>query len=123
MFLHISEAVKLGKLTEETVRESVKPLFYTRMRLGLFDPPEINPYAALDPAVEVESEKHRKLSLISALKSFVLLKNDGLLPLTPGRKFSRIAVSTPHCPFHFTIIKLQSIISFLTRISTKLFGR
>ena len=96
MYLYITEAVKQGKLTEQAVRESVKPLFYTRMRLGLFDPPGTNPYASLDPAVEVQSEEHRKLSLISAMRSFVLLKNDGLLPLVSGKKFLRIAVRDLH---------------------------
>ena len=31
-------------VNESTLRELVKPLFYTRMRLGEFDPPEMNPY-------------------------------------------------------------------------------
>ncbi|KAK0057266.1 beta-D-xylosidase 2 isoform X2, partial [Biomphalaria pfeifferi] len=37
------DAVNQGKLTEEIVRESVKPLFYTRMRLGGFDPTTLLP--------------------------------------------------------------------------------
>jgi beta-glucosidase len=32
-------------VNESTLRELVKPLFYTRMRLGEFDPPEMNPYS------------------------------------------------------------------------------
>ncbi|ESO99214.1 hypothetical protein LOTGIDRAFT_239741 [Lottia gigantea] len=42
------DAVSQGKLTEDLVRERVKPLFYTRMRLGEFDPPEMNPYASIN---------------------------------------------------------------------------
>ena len=93
-FASISEAVALGKLTMETVRQAVKPLFYTRMRLGLFDPESMNPYANLDPAKVVQSAEHRQLSLDSAQRSFVLLKNDfGFLPFKHGRKFGKIAVS------------------------------
>ena len=48
-FSGITAAVKYGLLNESTVREAIKPLFYTRMRLGLFDPAPDNPFAQLDP--------------------------------------------------------------------------
>lgn len=67
------DAVKSGKLEESVVRDRVKPLFYTRMRLGEFDPPEMNPYSSVNLSV-IQSEEHRKLSLIAAAKSLVLLK-------------------------------------------------
>ena len=89
----IVDAVKQGKLSEITVREAVKPLFYTRMRLGLFDPIDMNPYANLDPSVVVQSEAHRKLSIITAMRSFVLLKNDhGTLPLDKNKVYNKVAV-------------------------------
>jgi len=96
-FASISKAVAQGKLSADVVREAVKPLFYTRMRLGLFDPPNMNPYASLDPAIVVESAEHRNLSLKSALQSIVLLKNDGFLPLPSGRMWQKIAVSLILC--------------------------
>ena len=75
------KGVKMGKLNESFVRESVKPLFYTRMRLGEFDPAEMNPYTKLD-LTEVESAEHQSLAVEAAGKTFVLLKNSGqLLPL------------------------------------------
>ena len=93
-YLAIPAAVKQGLLNESTVRESVKPLFYTRMRLGLFDPPAMNPYSKLDPSAVVQSEAHRRLSLETAMRSFVLLKNSqSFLPLKHGRKFGTVAVS------------------------------
>ena len=55
------------------VRDRVKPLFYTRMRLGEFDPPEMNPYSSVNLSV-IQSEEHRNLSLMAAAKSLVLLK-------------------------------------------------
>jgi beta-glucosidase-like glycosyl hydrolase len=93
MFLAISEAVAKGKLTESTVREAVKPLFYTRMRLGLFDPPELNPFAQLNASIIVQNEGHRQLSLDTAMRTFVLLKNtDNFLPLKHGFQYGKVAV-------------------------------
>ena len=86
------EAVKRGKVKESTVRDLVKPIFYARMRLGEFDPPEMNPYRQLDPAEVVESEAHRNLAVEAALKSFVLLKNDGVLPLASVGRYHTISV-------------------------------
>lgn len=63
------------------LRDRVRPLFYTRLRLGEFDPPAMNPYNALELSV-VQSSEHRNLSLEAAIKSFVLLKNQrDTLPL------------------------------------------
>ncbi|XP_070541987.1 uncharacterized protein [Ptychodera flava] len=76
----IEVAVEQGRITKETVIERVKPLFYTRMRLGEFDPPEMNPFSALNMSI-VQSPEHRDLAIMTAVKSFVLLKNDGeILP-------------------------------------------
>lgn len=74
------------------VRERVKPLFYTRMRLGEFDPPENNPFASLDSSV-AESPEHQALAVEAAVKSFVLLKNqNNVLPLQAGT-YKRVSVS------------------------------
>ena len=81
IFLSIGKAIRMGKLTEELVRERVKPLFYARMRLGEFDPPGMNPYNKFNLSV-IQSPSHRLLSLKAAMQSFVLLKNSGeFLPL------------------------------------------
>jgi len=95
IFLQVPDAVKQGKLSEFEVRRAVRPMFYTRMRLGLFDPDDINPYAALDPKDVVQSLEHRELSLLAALRSVVLLKNNGYLPLHKDKRFSRLAVVGP----------------------------
>ncbi|XP_017683744.1 PREDICTED: probable beta-D-xylosidase 2 [Lepidothrix coronata] len=96
IFMHIPQALAMGNITLQMLRDRVRPLFYTRMRLGEFDPPEMNPYSALDLSV-VQSPEHRNLSLEAAVKSFVLLKNiRGTLPLRaqdlPGQ---RLAVVGP----------------------------
>ncbi|XP_046577962.1 probable beta-D-xylosidase 5 isoform X1 [Haliotis rubra] len=93
-YFSMVEAINEGKLTEEKVREMVKPLFFTRMRLGEFDPPEMNPYSKLDLSV-IESEAHQMLAMNTAMKTFVLLKNEGnVLPLKKDT-FNRIAIVGP----------------------------
>ena len=85
------DAIDKSLLLESTVRERVKPLFYTRLRLGEFDPPSMNPYTQLNLSV-IESEKHRQLSVEAAAKSYVLLKNQKtILPFT--KVVPKIAVS------------------------------
>ncbi|KAK6178743.1 hypothetical protein SNE40_011257 [Patella caerulea] len=91
---HLVEAVNQGKLTKQKVVEMVKPLFYTRMRLGEFDPDDMNPYKSLNVSI-VQSPDHRNLTLEAAMKSFVLLKNDNnFLPLQ-RTLYSRMSVIGP----------------------------
>ena len=86
------EAVKLGLLTEKDIDSSVKRLLTARFRLGLFDAPEKAPYASTPDSV-IDSEKHRSLALQTARESMVLLKNNGILPLSSN--FKKIAVVGP----------------------------
>ena len=91
-YLHLTEAVQQGLVKMETMLSLVRPLFYTRMRLGEFDPPTLNPYASIDVNV-IESDRHRELAVLAATQSFVLLKNQhNTLPFTS--KIHRLAVST-----------------------------
>jgi len=85
------DAVKQGLLTEKDLDVALKRLLIARFRLGMFDPPEMVPYAGI-PESEIDSARHRELALKMARESMVLLKNDGVLPLS-GVK--RIAVSGP----------------------------
>ncbi|XP_005105841.1 probable beta-D-xylosidase 6 [Aplysia californica] len=94
VYMSIVDAIQQGKLSEDLVRERVKPLFYTRMRLGEFDPEKDNPYAKLGMD-QIESAEHQQLAVTAAMKSFVLLKNQGgILPLQKG-KFSKVAIIGP----------------------------
>ena len=86
------DAVKQGLLTEADLDRSLRRLFTARMRLGMFDPPEMVPYAKT-PDSEIDSAAHRELALKTARESMVLLKNDGVLPLAKGVK--RILVVGP----------------------------
>ena len=80
-----------GKLTEQEVRQNVKPLVYTRMRLGEFDPREMVPFTNIKISV-IQSEAHRELAIKASAMSFVLLKNlNGALPIVD--KIPTLAVS------------------------------
>ncbi len=91
-YLRYLDAVQKGLLSEKDIDLSVKRLFTARFRLGLFDPPEIVPYA-LTPESVIDSEAHRAVALRTARESMVLLKNDGILPLSPN--IGKIAVVGP----------------------------
>ncbi len=86
------DAVKQGLLSEKDIDVSLKRLFMARFRLGMFDPPEIVPYAQTADS-EIDSDAHRALALKAAQESMVLLKNDGVLPLSADVK--SIAVVGP----------------------------
>ncbi|KJK48316.1 hypothetical protein UK23_17340 [Lentzea aerocolonigenes] len=90
----VTEALARGLITEEHVDRAVTRLLTLRMRLGEFDPPELNPYAVITEDV-IDAPEHRVLALEAARQSIVLLKNDGLLPLDP-RGSGKIAVIGTH---------------------------
>lgn len=77
---NLLEAVKQGLVNEKQVDEALVILLRTRFRLGLFDPKGKNPYDAISTDV-INSDKHRALAREVAVKSIVMLKNNGALPL------------------------------------------
>lgn len=83
------EAVKQGFLKESEVDTAVRRLFAARIKLGLFDPPEMVPYTKIDEKL-LDSPAHRALARKLANESMVLLKNDGVLPLKKGAKIALI---------------------------------
>ncbi len=84
------EAVQKGFLKESEIDTTLVRLYTARMRLGMFDPPEIVPYSKIDEN-ELNSAANRQLAHEIANKSMVLLKNDGILPLkTSGTKIAVI---------------------------------
>ncbi|MGB1252059.1 MAG: glycoside hydrolase family 3 C-terminal domain-containing protein [Candidatus Promineifilaceae bacterium] len=87
------EAHELGLISEAEIDIAVGRLMTARMRLGMFDPPERVPYAAI-PYEVVDSAENKHLAHHAALESIVLLKNDGILPLAPDTQ--RIAVIGPN---------------------------
>src|SRR5678815_2415057 len=86
------DAYKQGILKESDIDRALIRLFTARMKLGMFDPPELVPYSRIDEK-KLDSAEHRAMARDIANKSMVLLKNDGTLPLKKGA--TRIAVVGP----------------------------
>ncbi|NOY38246.1 MAG: glycoside hydrolase family 3 protein [Chlorobi bacterium] len=79
-FRSLKEAFRQGLISEAEIDSSLAVLLRIRFRLGLFDPPGVNPYDAI-PGDVLHSDEHIALARKTAQKSIVLLKNDGVLPL------------------------------------------
>jgi beta-glucosidase len=86
------DAVQQGYLPEGVLDTALIRLFTARIKLGMFDPPDMVPYTKIDEK-ELDSAEHRAEARKLADESMVLLKNDGLLPLKPEIK--KIAVVGP----------------------------
>src|SRR6185436_9831730 len=87
-------AVKNGLITEAEIDTSLKRLMTARFRLGMFDPPEMVPYARI-PFSQNDTPEHHQLALKTARESIVLLKNaNRTLPLKKDLK--SIAVIGPN---------------------------
>ncbi len=78
IYLHVIKACQEGLIKEETITEAAVRLFTTRYLLGLFDGSEYDGISY----EEVESDAHRQFATEVSEKCMVLLKNDGILPLT-----------------------------------------
>jgi beta-glucosidase len=86
-------AVRKGILRESVLDRALMRLFIARIRLGMFDPPDANPYAKI-AKTENDTPAHREVAVQMAKEAMVLLKNDGLLPLR--KPPARIAVIGPN---------------------------
>lgn len=88
-------AIKQGLLTENEVDTAVARLLTARMKLGMFDKEENNPYTSI-PYEVVNCEKHRKLAWQAACESIVLLKNENYLLPLDASKLKSILVIGPN---------------------------
>lgn len=87
------EAVRRGLLAEADLDQAVARILRLKFELGLFENPRLP-----DPARQVAvigAPAHTALNLDVARRSLVLLRNDGLLPLSPAQPL-RIAVLGPN---------------------------
>jgi len=87
-------ALEQGIIDEAAIDTALTRLFTLRFKLGMFDPPEMVPYAQIPIEVN-DSAAHRALALRTARESIVLLKNDGILPLNKAG-LKTIAVIGPN---------------------------
>ena len=80
-YKHLPEAVRRGDIKEEDLDRSLRRLLIARFELGDLDPDELNPWTKI-PENVVACDAHKQLALDMARKSIVLLKNNGVLPLS-----------------------------------------
>ena len=99
-YQHIMKAYEQGMITEDDITRCAVRLFTTRYMLGLLGPG--SEYDAI-PYSAVDCKQHRELNHLAALRSCVLLKNDGLLPLSP-EKAGTIGVIGPNADSRSALI-------------------
>ncbi|MBO5031041.1 MAG: glycoside hydrolase family 3 C-terminal domain-containing protein [Lachnospiraceae bacterium] len=95
LFMYLTQAVKEGLVEESRIDEAVVNLFTSRMKLGVFDKKEDNPFDNIPYSV-VDSKEMRTLNREVSTKSIVLLKNENnTLPLDKN-KIKTIGVIGPN---------------------------
>lgn len=92
-YKRLPEAVKRGDIKEADINRSLRRLLIARFELGDLDPDDLNPWTQI-PEEVVASKQHKQLALDMARKSIVLLKNNGVLPLSTAA--SNIVVMGPN---------------------------
>ena len=79
-FKSLLDAVANKQITEAEVDQALARLISARIRLGMFDVPKSENWSDLSVDI-IGSDAHQSLALEAAEKSWVLLKNSGVLPL------------------------------------------
>ena len=92
VYLQLKSAFTQGLISEDQVTLAAERAFTTRYLLGIMG--EGSEYDKI-PYETVECAEHLALAQETALKSCVLLKNDGILPLRKG-KFKTLGVIGPN---------------------------
>ena len=114
----LHKALADGLITEKDLDVSLKRLFTIRLRLGMFDPDEIVPFAKTGVEV-LECDAHKAHALKMAQQSMVLLKNEGnVLPLSKSLK--KIALVGPNADDE--AVMLANYYGYPTEVTTVLEG-
>jgi beta-glucosidase len=90
-FPYLLEAIKEGKVTQQTFDTAVKRELVLKVKLGLLDK---KPQFGKDGPLDFDPSANRKLAYDAACQSLVLLKNNGILPLK--KEIKKIALVGPN---------------------------
>ena len=93
VFMVLTEAMQKGLIKERDLDQHLRKTLTGRFELGMFDPADMLPWAKLGPEV-ISNEQFDALATQAARESMVLLKNNGILPLSKNVK--TIAVLGPN---------------------------
>ncbi len=88
--------LKSGKITQERIDKAVRRVLIARIKTGQFE--KEKPFSKLTLDI-IGCEKHSALSYEAAVKSMVLLKNDGILPLKKDAKILVVGNNADVCQF------------------------
>ena len=88
---NLEKKLQEGKIIMEDLDRAVRNVLRLKFQMGLFENPYVDPNVA---AKVVRSKEHKELARQVAREGVVLLKNDGLLPLSKNLK--RVAVIGPN---------------------------
>lgn len=86
---NLDSAIKAGIVNEKDINRSLKRIFTARFKLGMFDPNGADEYSKI-PITVLGSAENQKVALEGAKKAYVLLKNNGMLPLSKDKKVALI---------------------------------
>ena len=78
---YLPELVREGKISEEQIDASVERIIAAKYVVGVMD----EPFLDTEKPRPFVTPEHRKVAYETAVNSFVLLENDGILPIIPEK--------------------------------------
>ena len=98
-YIFLPELIKQGLVTEARLEEAVKRALTLKAQLGILSK---NAYLYADGNLDIDKPEWRKTSYELAAQSIVMLKNNGLLPLTGKHK--KIALVGPNANTYWCML-------------------
>ena len=86
-YRYLPELLAEGRVSEKAFERAVKRALTVKARCGLLDP---DPVYFKEGPLDMDSAESRQTAYDLAAESVVLLKNDGVLPLAPGKNIALV---------------------------------